>query len=127
MGTLDELKDVENISAQDCPVRIIITVQKLREVGWIRFQPELRWMNRPEDRKQVFTRRIGENDLPIPGIAEVRTGTDGSFAFAGIGKSRLAILSVTHPEIATASIAVLTESGNTLQIPTFKDDKRNHR
>ena len=33
VGTLDELKDVQNISAQDCPVRIIITVQKLRE-GW---------------------------------------------------------------------------------------------
>lgn len=33
VGTLDELKDVSNISAPECPVRIIITVQKLRE-GW---------------------------------------------------------------------------------------------
>jgi type III restriction enzyme len=32
-GTLDELKKVENISAPDCTVRFIITVEKLRE-GW---------------------------------------------------------------------------------------------
>lgn len=33
VGTLDELKSVADISAADCPVRFIITVQKLRE-GW---------------------------------------------------------------------------------------------
>jgi type III restriction enzyme len=33
VGSLDELKDVKNIAAVDCPVRFIITVQKLRE-GW---------------------------------------------------------------------------------------------
>ena len=33
VGNLDELKEVKNISANDCPVRFIITVQKLRE-GW---------------------------------------------------------------------------------------------
>jgi RNA polymerase sigma factor (sigma-70 family) len=98
------------------------SVQKLREVGWIRFQRDVRWMNRPEDREQVFARRIGENDLSIPGIPDVRTGTDGSFAFSGIGKSRLATLSVSHPDIATGSIALLTESGKTLQIPTYKED-----
>jgi type III restriction enzyme len=30
---LDELKEVRDISAQDCPVRFVVTVQKLRE-GW---------------------------------------------------------------------------------------------
>jgi type III restriction enzyme len=33
VGTLDELKDVKNISSSKCSVRFIITVQKLRE-GW---------------------------------------------------------------------------------------------
>ncbi len=33
VGTLDELKDVSNIKSPKCPVRFIITVQKLRE-GW---------------------------------------------------------------------------------------------
>lgn len=32
-GKLDELKDVRDISAAECPVRYILTVQKLRE-GW---------------------------------------------------------------------------------------------
>jgi len=32
-GKLDELKSVKDISASNCPVRIILTVQKLRE-GW---------------------------------------------------------------------------------------------
>ena len=32
-GTLDELKDIPNISSSNCPVRVIITVVKLRE-GW---------------------------------------------------------------------------------------------
>lgn len=32
-GTLDELKDIPNISSPKCPVRVIITVVKLRE-GW---------------------------------------------------------------------------------------------
>ena len=32
-GKLDQLKNVEDISAPDCPVRFIITVEKLRE-GW---------------------------------------------------------------------------------------------
>lgn len=33
VGSLDELKGISDISAPDCPVRFIITVQKLRE-GW---------------------------------------------------------------------------------------------
>lgn len=33
VGTLDELKDVKDISSPKCPVRFILTVQKLRE-GW---------------------------------------------------------------------------------------------
>lgn len=33
VGALDELKDVKNISSPKCPVRFVITVQKLRE-GW---------------------------------------------------------------------------------------------
>jgi len=33
VGVLDELKDVKDIAAASCPVRFIITVQKLRE-GW---------------------------------------------------------------------------------------------
>ena len=33
VGTLDELKNVRNIASPKCPVRFIITVQKLRE-GW---------------------------------------------------------------------------------------------
>lgn len=33
VGTLDELKGIPDISSQKCPVRFIITVQKLRE-GW---------------------------------------------------------------------------------------------
>jgi type III restriction enzyme len=33
VGSLDELKDVGNINSAKCPVRFIITVQKLRE-GW---------------------------------------------------------------------------------------------
>jgi type III restriction enzyme len=33
VGSLDELKDVKDIAASGCPVRFIITVQKLRE-GW---------------------------------------------------------------------------------------------
>ena len=33
VGALDELKDVKNIESPRCPVRFIITVQKLRE-GW---------------------------------------------------------------------------------------------
>lgn len=33
VGSLDELKDIKDISSPKCPVRIIITVQKLRE-GW---------------------------------------------------------------------------------------------
>lgn len=33
VGAKDELKDVDNIESPKCPVRIIITVQKLRE-GW---------------------------------------------------------------------------------------------
>lgn len=33
VGSLDELKDVKDINAANCPVRIIITVEKLRE-GW---------------------------------------------------------------------------------------------
>jgi type III restriction enzyme len=33
VGSLDELKDVDDISSPKCPVRYIITVQKLRE-GW---------------------------------------------------------------------------------------------
>ncbi len=32
-GKLDELKEIKTISAPDCPVRLIITVEKLRE-GW---------------------------------------------------------------------------------------------
>lgn len=32
-GKLDELKDVRNIASPDCPIRYIITVEKLRE-GW---------------------------------------------------------------------------------------------
>lgn len=32
-GKLDQLKNIEDISAPDCPVRFIITVEKLRE-GW---------------------------------------------------------------------------------------------
>jgi len=32
-GTLDELKDIKDIAAANCPVRFIITVQKLKE-GW---------------------------------------------------------------------------------------------
>jgi len=33
VGSLDDLKDIKDIAAQKCPVRFIITVQKLRE-GW---------------------------------------------------------------------------------------------
>jgi type III restriction enzyme len=33
VGSLDELKEVKDINAANCPVRIIITVEKLRE-GW---------------------------------------------------------------------------------------------
>ena len=33
VGSLDELKDVKDISSPKCPIRFIITVQKLRE-GW---------------------------------------------------------------------------------------------
>jgi type III restriction enzyme len=33
VGSLDELKDIDDITSQKCPVRFIITVQKLRE-GW---------------------------------------------------------------------------------------------
>lgn len=33
VGTLDELKDIKEITSPNCPVRFIITVQKLRE-GW---------------------------------------------------------------------------------------------
>jgi len=33
VGSLDELKDVKDISSPNCPIRFIITVQKLRE-GW---------------------------------------------------------------------------------------------
>jgi type III restriction enzyme len=33
VGKLDELKNVENIASPKCPVRVIITVEKLRE-GW---------------------------------------------------------------------------------------------
>ena len=33
VGSLDELKEVKDIAAADCPVRFILTVQKLRE-GW---------------------------------------------------------------------------------------------
>lgn len=33
VGRLDELKDIKDISASNCPVRIIITVEKLKE-GW---------------------------------------------------------------------------------------------
>lgn len=33
VGTLDELEKVKDINAADCPVRVIITVEKLRE-GW---------------------------------------------------------------------------------------------
>jgi type III restriction enzyme len=33
VGRLDELKDVKDIGSQKCPVRVIITVEKLRE-GW---------------------------------------------------------------------------------------------
>ncbi|MBI4633811.1 MAG: DEAD/DEAH box helicase family protein [Deltaproteobacteria bacterium] len=33
VGALDELKDVKNITSSKCPIRFIITVQKLRE-GW---------------------------------------------------------------------------------------------
>ncbi len=33
VGALDELKDVKDIASAKCPVRFIITVQKLRE-GW---------------------------------------------------------------------------------------------
>lgn len=33
VGRLDELKDVKDIASQKCPVRLIITVEKLRE-GW---------------------------------------------------------------------------------------------
>lgn len=33
VGSLDELKDIQDISGQSCPVRFIITVEKLRE-GW---------------------------------------------------------------------------------------------
>jgi type III restriction enzyme len=32
-GKLDELKSIEDVGAVDCPVRFIITVEKLRE-GW---------------------------------------------------------------------------------------------
>jgi type III restriction enzyme len=32
-GKIDELKDVKDLAAMDCPVRFILTVQKLRE-GW---------------------------------------------------------------------------------------------
>lgn len=33
VGSLDELKDVKDVASPSCPVRLIITVQKLRE-GW---------------------------------------------------------------------------------------------
>lgn len=33
VGSLDELKDVKDIASPECPIRFIITVQKLRE-GW---------------------------------------------------------------------------------------------
>jgi len=33
VGSLDELKDIKDIASPKCPVRVIITVQKLRE-GW---------------------------------------------------------------------------------------------
>jgi len=33
VGTLDELKKIKDIAAPNCPVRVILTVQKLRE-GW---------------------------------------------------------------------------------------------
>ncbi|MEO6993368.1 MAG: hypothetical protein ABI273_07050, partial [Lacunisphaera sp.] len=33
VGKLDELKDIKNISSPKCPVRVILTVEKLRE-GW---------------------------------------------------------------------------------------------
>jgi hypothetical protein len=48
------------------------------------------------------------------------TGADGRFTLTGIGRERLATLSIAGPTIETAQINVMTRSGGTIRVPGYR-------
>jgi hypothetical protein len=52
----------------------------------------------------------------LPGAIEVRTGPDGRFRLAGIGRDRLAEILVSAPTIATAQLYVANRDGAAIRV-----------
>lgn len=91
VGALDELKDVKEISAAKCPVRFIITVQKLRE-GWdCPFAYVL--CSLKETRSATAIEQIVGRILRLPG-AQAKQHPDLNCAYAfSVSESIAAVLS----------------------------------
>jgi hypothetical protein len=60
----------------------------------------------------------GQPEPPV--IAPVRTGADGRFRIAGIGRERVATLLIEGPAIETTLVMVRTRPGATLRVPVMK-------
>ncbi len=71
------------------------------------------WIDRVRDRDVEYPVHELES---LPGPDEVRTGPDGRFRLAGIGRDRLVRLSVSGPRITTTRIHVATRDGAAVRI-----------
>src|SRR5262249_62239707 len=47
----------------------------------------------------------------LPGLPPARTDRDGRFTLSGIGRDRVAALSVSGPGVATSEVVVVTQTG----------------
>ena len=80
-----------------------------------------------QERNEVANLGIGSSprgceDQPEPPvIPPVRTGADGRFRIAGIGRERVATLQIEGPTIETPRVMVRTRPGATLRVPYHKD------
>ena len=56
-----------------------------------------------------------------PFIPPVKTGADGRFLIAGIGRERVATLEIQGPTIETVQVVVRTRPGATIRVPGYEE------
>jgi RNA polymerase sigma factor (sigma-70 family) len=78
----------------------------------------------PEDAVfDTFPHRVRFGNRSLPGLPAVSTDRDGRFTLTGIGRERVAALSVSGPGVATSEILIVTQPGPTGQFKLVVDEE----